>query len=46
MWTDETCDEYAEAMADADSTEPVPGLLTIVDAGDIDMEALSALALR
>jgi hypothetical protein len=42
-WTPETLDEFESAMADADDRdEDGPGLLTIVDAGELDMDALGA----
>lgn len=46
MWTDETLTEYEAAMAELDEAgreTDGPGLLTIVDAGELDMDALAAL---
>lgn len=43
-WTPETLDEFEEAMTDTEGEREVDGqgLLTIVDAGELDMEALAA----
>jgi len=47
MWTDETLTEYADAMAETDARQREegsgPGLLVIIDAGEMDMELLAAL---
>lgn len=46
MWTSETEAEYAEYMENADrqrGEESGPGLLVLIDAGELDMDALAAL---
>lgn len=44
MWTTETLDEYTEAMSENErEAEPVPGLLMIIDAGEVGMELLRSL---
>lgn len=45
MWTIETQDEYADTFegADRQREESGPGLLVLIDAGELDMDALAAL---
>lgn len=47
VWTTETLDDHAADMAETDATAreagPGPGLLMIIDAGEVDMEILASL---
>jgi hypothetical protein len=47
MWNAETADEYTAVMADTDARQREedggPGLLVIIDAGEVDMDILAAL---
>ena len=46
MWTDELIDEYDTVMRERDDEareDDGPGLLAIVDAGELNMDALTAL---
>jgi hypothetical protein len=43
MWTSETQAEYADAMEGIEREESGPGLLVLIDAGELDMDALAAL---
>lgn len=46
MWTSETEAEYADYMEGVErqrGDESGPGLLVLIDAGELDMDALAAL---
>lgn len=44
MWTSETQAEYADAFeGEGREEESGPGLLVLIDAGELDMDALAAL---
>lgn len=47
MWTTETADEYTDVMAEIDvaarETDSGPGVLMIIDAGEMDMDLLVSL---
>lgn len=46
MWTSETQDEYTGTFEGADrqrEEDSGPGLLVLIDAGELDMDALASL---